>query len=125
MDERETIIWNYAEAYNRFDIEGMLEDLDSNIVFENISEGEVNMTVSGIGGFWEQAAKAADYFSERRQAIQYMRHDKDNTIVEIIYTAVLAADLPNGFKKGEKLTLKGKSIFTFSGNKIIKIVDIT
>lgn len=125
MEQREAIIRNYIGSYNRFDIEGMLGDFDSLIVFENISDGEVNMTISGIADFREQAAEAAYYFSERTQAIKSVQHDKDNTTVEILYTAVPAVDLPNGLRKGERFTLEGKSVFTFSGNKIIKLVDIS
>jgi len=38
---------------------------------------------------------------------------------------VLGIDFPNGLKKGQKLELKGKTIFTFKNNKIISISDIS
>ena len=36
MKQREQLIKSYIEAYNRFDIKGMLTDLDPSIKFENV-----------------------------------------------------------------------------------------
>jgi hypothetical protein len=37
----------------------------------------------------------------------------------------LNMDFPNGLKKGNELILKGKSVFKFLDNKIIKLTDIS
>ena len=42
---RKEIIENYIHSYNSFDIEGMLGDLHEDVKFENISNGQVNLSI--------------------------------------------------------------------------------
>ncbi|GAB3501556.1 nuclear transport factor 2-like protein [Emticicia fontis] len=125
MEQREQIIQHYIESYNNFDIEGMLKDLDENVQFENISNGEVNLSTKGLAAPKEQAEKAKAFFSSRKQTIKSFQHTDNKAEIEIDYHAVLAIDFPNGLKKGDELNLKGKSIFVFDGSKIIAITDIS
>lgn len=125
MMAREKIVNNYIDAYNNFDIERMLVNLDENIKFENISDGVTNMTIQGLTAFKEQAEQAQNLFITRTQTIKSWAHQDNLTEIEIEYNAVLAIDLPNGLKKGENFSLQGKSIFKFSGSKIIELMDMT
>jgi hypothetical protein len=125
MKQREQIISNYIKAYNNFDVDGMLTDLDPSVKFVNISSGGVNMTLTGLSAFKEQAIQAKDLFSIREQTIKSFKHADDQSEIEIAYSAVLAIDLPNGLKRGDKLNINGKSTFKFSGDKIIEITDIS
>ncbi|MFD0795362.1 nuclear transport factor 2 family protein [Mucilaginibacter litoreus] len=125
MENKEEIIKNYIAAYNRFDVNAMVADMSSNIRFENISGGVVNLAVEGIEAFKEQAESAKSYFSSRHQAIQNIQHNGDETVVDISYQAVLAIDLPNGLTKGRELNLTGKSVFKFRHNKIVALTDIS
>lgn len=124
-ENRENIIQNYIEGYNKFDVEKMLLDLDNEIIFQNIQNGEINLTLNGINEFKDQAEKSKLYFEKRQQKITSIKHTEDKTEIEIDYFAVLRIDFPNGLKKGQKLELKGKTIFTFKNNKIISISDIS
>jgi hypothetical protein len=123
--QKEQIVSNYIEAYNTFDTTRMLYDLSHDIHFENSSNGEVTMTLHGLDEFRKQAEEATALFTERKQSIVNFKHDHDKTETSIHYHAVLAIDLPNGMKKGNVLNLKGKSVFTFSGDKIVRIEDIS
>lgn len=125
MEQREQIISNYIKAYNNFDIRQMVADFDNSVVFENRSNGAVTMTLKGINAFTEQATQAVDLFFKRTQTILSFKHEENSSEIEISYHAQLAMDLPNGMKKGEELQIKGKSVFTFSGNKIIGLTDIS
>ncbi|WP_202700580.1 nuclear transport factor 2 family protein [Flavobacterium sp. UGB4466] len=125
MIDRERIIKNYVEGYNQFDIDKMTADFSRDIVFENIQNGEVNMTLNGLNEFKEQAENAKAYFSTRSQVITVLNHFESKTEIEIDYHAVLAMDFPNGMKAGEELNLKGKSVFEFLDNKILKLSDIS
>lgn len=125
MTEREDIIRNYVAGYNDFDLNKMVQDLDGNIVFENISNGDTNVRLMGLSSFMDQAEQAATVFSERKQTIKSFTHHDDDTEVELDYYAVLAVDLPDGLKAGEELRLQGRSIFTFAGNKIVQLTDIS
>ncbi|QNF35492.1 nuclear transport factor 2 family protein [Adhaeribacter swui] len=122
---REEIIKNYLAGYNSLNIEHMVQDLDEQIVFENIQNGEVTLTLTGLPAFTQQAEQAIAYFSERTQTIKSMNHVGNTTEVEIDYRAILAVDLPNGMKSGEELKLMGKSIFQFTGDRIVQITDIS
>ncbi|MFD1601308.1 nuclear transport factor 2 family protein [Flavobacterium artemisiae] len=121
----EKIIKNYIEGYNEFNIEKMIADFNQDIIFENVTNGEVNMSLNGIKEFKEQAEQAKSYFSSRTQTITAFNHSESQTEIEIDYQAVLAMDFPNGMKKGDELNLKGKSVFEFSGNKISKLTDLS
>lgn len=125
MIERERIIKNYVEGYNQFDIDKMIVDFKDDVVFENIQNGEVNMTLAGLNEFKEQAENAKTYFSTRSQVITAFNHFESKTEIEIDYYAVLAMDFPNGMKTGEELNLKGKSVFEFLNNKILKLSDLS
>ena len=125
MIDREKIIKNYIDGYNQFDIDKMIADMESNIVFENIQNGNTNMLLNGLVAFRQQAVDAKTYFINRTQSVKSYMHIENRTEIEIEYCAVLAIDLPNGLKKGQELNLKGKSVFEFLNDKIIKLTDIS
>ena len=125
MHSKEQIILNYITAYNNFDVDAMLKDFDENILFENISNGEVNMRLEGIEAFRQQAEQAKNFFSHRKQTVTSFNHSNDETEIHIDYNAILAMDFPNGMKKGDELQLKGRSIFKFKDDKIIALTDIS
>lgn len=125
MVEREKIINNYIEGYNQFDIEKMVADFDENIVFENIQNDEITLSLRGLSQFRQQAEQAKTYFVTRRQTITSIQHLDSRTEIQIAYNAVIAMDFPNGLKKGQELNLTGKSVFEFQKNKIVKLTDIS
>lgn len=125
MKDREDIIRNYIEGYCDFDVSKMVTDFSDDIVFENIQHGQITMTLTGIEEFRAQAEESNSYFSERIQEIKSFIHEEEKTEIEIDYFAVLAIDFPNGMKKGQKINLKGRSIFEFQNNKITKLSDLS
>lgn len=125
MHTREQIINNYLTAYNNFDVEGMVQDLDETVKFENVTNAEVNLTLNGLAAFKEQAIQIIPIFETRRQTANSFTHNGDKTEVLISYYAVVAMDLPNGLTKGTALNLTGTSIFTFASDKITAITDIS
>ncbi|MDB5286877.1 MAG: hypothetical protein JWR05_1826 [Mucilaginibacter sp.] len=125
MKLREQTINNYINAYNNFDVNRMIADMDPSIKFENVSNTEVNMTLNGLPAFIEQAEQAKAMFISRQQTIKSFKHTANQTEIDIAYHAVLAIDLPNGMKTGDELNLTGKSIFKFWGDKITELTDIS
>lgn len=125
MKRREEIIENYVKAYNTFNVPGMTAAFHADIVFKNIQDGEITLSLEGIDAFIEQAESAKSFFSSRRQTIKSFKHEGDETEIEIEYHAVLAMDLPNGLKKGQELNLQGKSVFKFVGDRIVGLKDIS
>ncbi|WP_425517331.1 nuclear transport factor 2 family protein [Paenibacillus solanacearum] len=121
--EAKEIIENYVEAYNSFDVSGMIKLLHQNILFRNYANGEVNTETKGIQAFRELAEKSTMTFSSRRQNITDYNVTDDKIEVFIDYEGILAVDLPNGLKTGNKVQLKGKSVFKFEEGKISLIED--
>ena len=115
----------YIEAYNRFDVDGMLAPLHEEVVFQNIANGGVNLTTTGKGDFRGQAEQATRYFSEREQRVTHWQLAGNRVEVAIDYCATVAMELPNGLKPGDILRLQGKSVFRFGDGKIISIEDIS
>ena len=120
---QKNIVEKYIKSYNNFDIKGMIENFSENIVFENISNGKVNLQTEGIREFTKQAESAKQYFKKRKQTIETWNFSETKVTIEIDYKSILAVDLPNGLKKGDTLELKGKSEFEFENGKIKSITD--
>ena len=114
----------YIEAYNRFDVAGMLAPLHEDVVFRNVSNGEVNLTTTGKAAFRQQAEQATQYFSEREQCVTNWQVSGSRVEVAIDYSAVAAIEFPNGLKPGDALHMQGRSVFEIENGQIISIEDI-
>lgn len=123
ISETKAIIDSYVEAYNSFDVLGMINLLHKDIRFRNVENGEINMETNGIQEFKELAENSAKIFSSRRQTIIECTTKDDKIEVIIDYEGILAIDLPNGLKTGDKMQLKGKSVFRIEEGKISLIED--
>ncbi|MGI4887076.1 MAG: nuclear transport factor 2 family protein [Janthinobacterium lividum] len=119
------LIEAYIEAYNRFDAAGMVGPLHDEVVFKNISNGEVNLTTVSKAQFQAQAEQARHYFSEREQRVTEWQTAGDEVTVLIDYRAVAAMEFPNGLQPGDELKMTGKSVFRFRDGQIISIEDIS
>ncbi len=124
---QQQIIEKYIQAYNQFDVAGMLATLHPLIEFNNISGGEVTLTTKGIDAFEAQARQATQFFKQRKQTITAIQADASSQAIEVLidYQGTPALDLPNGLKAGGTLELKGKSVFRFEDGLIISIADIS
>ena len=118
-------IKEYINAYNNFDVAGMLAVLHPEIQFKNRTAGEVTMTIDGLAAFKSQAESVLAFFTERKQTVTGVDDSNGQTEISIDYKAILAADLPNGLKAGEQLELQGKSIFRLKDGLIVFLEDIS
>ncbi|WP_400193237.1 GNAT family N-acetyltransferase [Hymenobacter sp. B81] len=125
MTNPKQIVQGYLDAYNRFDVAGMLRPLHPDVVFRNIAGGEVDLTTTGKEAFRQQAEQATQYFTEREQRVTGWEVTADQVKVTIDYTATLAVGLPNGLQPGDVLNLQGKSVFGITNGQIISIDDIS
>lgn len=122
-DEKRALIERYLAAYNSLDVDGMLAVLHEEIEFENVSDGEVTVSTTGKSEFRRLAEQSRDAFSSRRQTMTSFADVGAGATIEVQYNAVLAADLPNGMKKGQVLDLVGRSAFIFQDGLIRQISD--
>ncbi len=104
-DKQKTIIESYIKAYNSFDIKGMIEYVDEEIVFKNISNGNTDLEIKGLKNFKDQTETTKQYFTKGKQTIKSWKFENNRAIINIDYSAVLAVNLPNGMKKGDILNL--------------------
>jgi len=116
-------IETYIEAYNRMDVDGMLACLAEDIVFQNMAGGAVTAEATSKHGFEEMARQGVAAFRSRRQVVTASITVADTTVVEIDYEAVVATDLPNGWKAGQALSFTGASLFELQNGKIARIID--
>ncbi|MDX2285411.1 MAG: nuclear transport factor 2 family protein [Bacteroidia bacterium] len=121
---RQQIIEQYIEAYNTFDIGGMLAHAHPDLVFEHRSNGRTELRLEGADAFRRQAETARRMFRERRQTVTAWQAEGDTLTADIDYRAVLDVALPNCMRPGDLMQLKGQSCFTFdAGDRIIRIED--
>lgn len=117
------VVERYIAAYNAMDVEAMLACLTSDVHFQNISAGETNAETHGKAQFEELARLGAAAFSSRRQTVVRCINVAGRTMAEVDFEAVVAADLPNGWKAGQKLAFSGVSYFEIRDGAIARIVD--
>ena len=123
VNVQEQVIQKYIDAYNAFDVDGMLKILSPDVRFENWSGVHLTAEASGIDKFRQLAEQAKAIFSEREQRITAIKQGADSVIVSIAYRGQLAVDIPDGPRAGTVLALNGESEFAFEGRLISKIVD--
>jgi hypothetical protein len=123
--EIRALVDHYIDAYNRKDIDDMLMDVHPQVEFKNISAGVVNASTNGVVELRILAQQSLSLFSERHQMIESFEIQGPVAVATIAFRAVVAADLPNGLKKGQVLNLSGRSEFEFQDGAISKITDIS
>lgn len=124
-DDIRSVIQRYLDAYNNFDISGMMSVMHPDIEFKNVSGGEVNATASGVNEFRKLAEQSRDLFSSRKQTMMKFQLKDIQAFIEVAYEGVLVSDIPNGMKAGDTLRLNGRSELTFRDGKIYRITDIS
>jgi ketosteroid isomerase-like protein len=122
-DEMRVIIETYITAYNTFDLDKMYTLLHQDIVFQDHSNGKMNLATQGIEEFRYVAEQAQKLFSRRSQRVTTCKFEGDRAEVDIDFEGVFALEIPGWPKAGETIKLKGKSIFTFKDGLIASLYD--
>jgi hypothetical protein len=123
--EIRALVDRYIDAYNRKDVDDMLAAVHPRVQFKNISAGVVNASTNGVAELRILAQQSLSLFSERHQKIESFEIQGPVAVATIAFHAVVAADLPNGLKKGQVLSLSGRSEFEFQDGAISKVTDIS
>ena len=122
-NRKKTIIQHYLDAYQRFDIADMTSNLDPDLVFKNITAGEVTVETHGLDQFRALAAQSLALFSSRQQTPINFVFTGNEVVVDIKYRALLAVDLAGLGNAGDEVNLLGTSKFLFNGDLIVRITD--
>lgn len=113
----------YIDAYNAMDVEGMLAYVTDDVVFKNYAGDKLTAEASDKAGFEELARLGVSAFKERKLTIKKAFTMGDTTVLTIQYDAVVAHDMPNGWKAGQTLDFRGASEFQLREGKIVRITD--
>ncbi|MEM6536007.1 MAG: nuclear transport factor 2 family protein [Pseudomonadota bacterium] len=119
----EDIINRYITSYNDRDIEGMLDCVTEDVIFENISNAGQSMRLEGRERMGEVAELSGNAFSYRRQRMVSLVIGTGKASAEIEFEGKAAVDLPNGVKAGETVKIRGASFFEFRGRLLSRIAD--
>lgn len=126
-DENSTLVAQYLAAYNSMNIDGMVELLCDDVVFNNIVGDRLTHEARGTTEFREMALSSAGSFSQREQQVLSTRTagtgDNSRLVVNIRFSAVLSQDLPGVGDRGATIEMDGESEFEFFEGKISRIVD--
>ncbi|MBD3769377.1 MAG: nuclear transport factor 2 family protein [Rhodobacterales bacterium] len=117
------IIARYIQSYNARDIDGMLDCVTDDVVFENISNAGGSMRLDGKDMMRQVAELSGNAFSYRRQRLINVVSGSGKAAAEIEFEGKAAVDLPNGVKAGETVKVRGASFFEFRGNLLCRIAD--
>jgi ketosteroid isomerase-like protein len=117
------LIEEFLGAYNSFDVEAMMELVDPDIEFRNVSGGDVDTAAIGRDEFRELAQQSAFLFSSRQQTPTKFEVDGEVVSVDIAFTGTLATDIPDGMNAGDELRVSGRSEFVFRDDKIYRLTD--
>ena len=119
----EDVISKYIKCYNDRDIEGMLDCVSEDVVFENVSNSGQSMRFEGRDKMGEVAELSGNAFSYRRQKLVSLVLGQGKAAAEIEFEGKAAVDLPNGTKAGETVRVRGASFFEFRGQLLSRIAD--
>lgn len=122
-NQKRSLIDRYLAAYNQFDVRAMLTLLHPEIEFRNVASGEVTASASGLEEFRQLAERSTATLVSHHQEVTGFRDDGDITYVDVHYKGLIAIDLPNGLRAGDRLHLDGRSEFGFRDGKISQITD--
>ena len=123
MDSVPTIVARYIDAYNRMNVQAMLDCLSGDVRFINRSNGETTNETHGIEAFRALAEQGVQLFAEREQTILDCIAIDDRAAVRIGYRAKVKTDLPNDWKAGQEVKMTGTSFFMISEGKISEVID--
>jgi ketosteroid isomerase-like protein len=122
-DSYRALIDRYLTAYNRFDVAGMIGVLHPDVVFRNVSGGQVTAAARGRDEFRALAEQARALFRERRQTVTGYGENGDSAWITIDYEGTLASDFGPALRAGDTLRLVGRSTFMFRDGLIAELVD--
>lgn len=126
MDEerQRDLVEQYVSAYNDFDVDGMAALLDEDVEFQNVRDGTVTASASGINEFILLAEKATVAFLRREQTILSFTSDGEQSArAQIAFTGTLANDVPGLGEVGDDVSMMGQTEFEFTNGTITAIRD--
>lgn len=122
-DYHQALIGAYIDAYNRFDVEGMVVTLTDDVRFEHHVADQLAVATDGKADFEKLARVGAALFASRKQTLVDLRDDGDTVVATIDFHGEIAEDIPDGPGAGTIIEMQGTSEFVFRDNRIARVID--
>lgn len=122
--EIKTLVREYVEAYNRGDLPRMLKVLHPEFVFSCSIAGSKVLELNGVDDFETVARLSMESIHDRHQECRSFAVDGDTATASILLRGVLAEDLPNGLKAGQRVSSVGIANFSFRDGAIAYIKEL-
>ncbi len=117
------IVERYLDAYNRRDVDALVDCVAETILFENVSNSGEGLVIEGRAAFADLAGRSAAMFTARHQMVRTAVVAGDSVALEIDWTGTPAADI-GPMKAGPPVAMRGASFIALAGGKIVRIVDL-
>ena len=117
------VITHYIACYNSRDLDGMIECVTDDVVFENISNTGQSMRLEGKDAMRQVAELSGNAFSYRRQRLVNIIASGSKAAAEVEFEGKAAVDLPNGVAAGETVKISGASFFEERDGKLCRVAD--
>lgn len=122
QDTQKQIIESYLQACNDLNVGAIVSHVHDNLLFQNISNGEVTIETKGKAAFTEQAEMTKTFFQERMITPLAWKESDEVVIVDVDYKAILAISFSETLQPGDNFEVVGQMIFGFDSDKIIKMI---
>ena len=119
----EDVIAKYIACYNNRDLDGMIDCVTQDVVFENISNTGQSMRLEGKEAMRKVAELSGNAFSYRRQRLVNIIATGTKAAAEVEFEGKAAVDLPTGVAAGETVKIRGASFFEMRGGLLSRVAD--
>ena len=119
------VLRRYLQAYNAMDLDALLATVSDDVTFEHLSNTSEPTRTVGKAELATLARQSVQVFSSRCQTVVDAVVEPQRVALRVDFEATVAIDLPNGWKAGQRLELRGASFFTLRDALICKIVDLS
>ncbi|MEM6627727.1 MAG: nuclear transport factor 2 family protein [Pseudomonadota bacterium] len=117
------LVETYVRCYNNSDGEGMLACCAPDVVFETISNPGGSLRLTGHAEMREVLDASTRAFTERSHRIVSLLSEGDRAAAETVFTGVAAAELGDGVRPGDNVSIRGATLFEIADGKFARITD--
>lgn len=109
--------------YNNFDVAGMVENMNTKVVFNNYTNEDLTHNDNELDAFGNLPIACLEIFSSRTRIGMSWDMSKNKVLVDIKYKGGVKVNFLSGIVEVEEFEFGGHSDFNFQKFKFFRIVD--
>ncbi|WP_155825875.1 nuclear transport factor 2 family protein [Hirschia maritima] len=117
------LVERYVTLSNHDDIDGVLACCADNIMFETVMNPRGSMRLQGKAQVREVLAGTMAAFKDRSHRLASIISQGNRVAAETVFTGVALAELGDGVRPGDKVAIRGATIFEIENGLIARITD--